>query len=141
MMSRFARFARFVRRNRWRLISLAIIVPLGFLTKIYSGPASDWVQNSLGGVLYVIFWSLLFSIPFSSSASWKIALIVLVATCSLEILQLWHPPFLEQIRSTFLGHALMGNSFSWKDLVHYFAGFLLSLVLLSLLRNKRLFYS
>lgn len=121
-----SRFAIFIGRNRWRLISLAIIIPLGFCTKIYSGPASDWVQNSLGGVLYVIFWSLLFSIPFSGSASWKIALAVLLATCILEVMQLWHPPFLEAIRSTFLGRTLLGNSFSWLDLIHYVIGFLIS---------------
>ena len=125
------RFSRFVSRNRWSLLSLALIIPLGFCTKTYSGPASGWVHNSLGGVLYVIFWSILFSLFFPRSRRWKIALAVLLATCSLEILQLWHPPFLEAIRSTFMGATLIGNSFSWTDMIHYLIGSLLSLALLS----------
>jgi hypothetical protein len=132
------RFTRFVSRWRWSFLSLVLIVPLGFCTKVYYGPAYVWVHNSLGGVLYVIFWSLLFSFIFIRSAPWKIAGIVMLATCSLEFLQLWHPSFLETLRSTFIGAILLGNSFSWSDLAHYAIGFLLSWGLLHILGRRRL---
>jgi len=38
---------------------------------------------------------------------------VLLVTCGLECLQLWHPPSLQAIRATFLGATLFGNRFSW----------------------------
>jgi hypothetical protein len=44
----------------------------------------------------------------------------------LELLQLWHPPLLEVVRSTFLGHALIGSGFQWSDLPHYAAGALVA---------------
>jgi hypothetical protein len=47
----------------------------------------------------------------------------------------YHPPFLEVIRSTFIGVTLIGNSFSWLDLVHYVIGFFLSFTLLNVLRK------
>ena len=110
-----------------------VIVPLGFATKFYTGPASGWVNNSLGGILYVIFWCLLFSLLFKDAKGWKIAAPVLAPTCLIEVLQLWHPTLLETIRSTFIGVTLLGNSFSFTDLLHYLIGALLAWGLLTLL--------
>ncbi|MEE9212976.1 MAG: DUF2809 domain-containing protein, partial [Phycisphaeraceae bacterium] len=43
-------------------------------------------------------------------------------TCALEFAQLWHPPWLQMIRSTFLGRAVLGTTFSWWDLPIYPVG-------------------
>ncbi len=128
------RFIKFFREQGRTLFVLVVVTLLGFLTKCYGGPGSLWVQNSLGGVLYVVFWSLLFSLFLPVTRPWKICLAVLLTTTALEILQLWHPRLLEAVRSTFLGHALLGNTFSWLDMLHYLAGFLLSLLLVRLCR-------
>ena len=130
-----SKITRYIQQKRWTLLSIGIIIPLGFYSKFYSGPAEVWVNNSLGGILYVIFWSLFASLFFARIRVWKIAAIILVVTCLLEILQLWHPPFLEVIRSTFIGVTLIGNSFSWLYLVHYVIGFFLSFTLLNVLRK------
>ncbi|MFO7934644.1 MAG: DUF2809 domain-containing protein [Bacteroidales bacterium] len=68
--------------------------------------------------------------------AWKIVTGVFSVTCLLEFLQLWHPPFLEAVRDTFIGVTLIGNSFSWIDLIHYAAGSLLAWGLLVLLLRK-----
>jgi len=120
-------------RKKWTLLSVIILVPLGLYTKIYSGPAAQWVNNSMGGVLYVVFWSLAFCFLLPGVKTRKIAAAVFLVTCLLEIMQLWHPPFLETVRSTFIGVTLIGNSFSWLDLVHYMIGFALSVLLLNFL--------
>ena len=124
----------YILKNKWTLLAMAVVIPLGFYSKIYDGPASNWVNNSLGGVLYVIFWSLLFSVLAARSKPWKIVSLVLLITCTIEILQLWHPPFMETIRSTFFGATLIGNSFSWLDMAHYMIGSLASMGLLKILR-------
>jgi len=124
----------YILKKKWTFLAIAVVVPLGLYSKIYDGPAATWVNNSLGGVLYVIFWSLLFSLLAARYKSWKIAGLVLLITCAIEFLQLWHPPFLESIRSTFLGVTLFGNSFSWLDIAYYFIGSLASLGLLKILR-------
>jgi len=130
-----SKITRYIQQKRWTLLSIGMIIPLGFYSKFYAGPAEVWVNNSLGGILYVIFWSLFASLFFARISVWKIAAIILVVTCLLEILQLWHPPLLEVIRSTFIGVTLIGNSFSWLDLVHYVIGFFLSFTLLNVLRK------
>lgn len=110
-------------------IALLIIIPLGFASKFYTGPGAWWFNNYAGGIFYEIFWcfaAILF-LPYAS-AFW-VACSVLAATCSLEFLQLWHPSFLESVRSTFIGSALIGTTFVWWDFPHYvigcFAGWLM----------------
>jgi hypothetical protein len=103
-------------------VSLFLLVPLGFLTKIYSGPAETWVRNSLGGVLYEAFWIWLVLLFFQRLRPWKAAAWVFASTCCLEAAQLWHPLALERIRSTFMGRTLLGTTFSWGDFPHYAAG-------------------
>jgi hypothetical protein len=98
-----------------------IIVPIGFYSKFYTGPAANWVNNSLSGVFYEVFWCALLFL-FLDDNPWIIATFVLMMTCLLEFLQLWHPPFLEFIRSHFLGRAVLGTSFTWSDFPYYFLG-------------------
>ena len=105
------------------LISLAIVMPAGFLFKLYSGPAQKWFNDHGAGVLYELFWCLVFFFlwPRKEFIA-RIALCVFAATCLLEVLQLWHPWALEQIRLTFLGRALIGTTFTWWDFPHYLLG-------------------
>jgi hypothetical protein len=101
---------------------MIIIVPVGLYSKFYSGQAARWVNDSLGGVLYVIFWCLFAFLLLSNIKPWKIAVAVFAITCSLEFLQLWHPPFLEYFRSYFMGKILLGTTFTWSDFPYYLVG-------------------
>jgi len=109
--------------RKYIAVSLLIVTPLGFAFKFYSGPASWWFNNYGAGLLYEIFWILVifFFFPTRKSAN-RIPLWVFGMTCALEFLQLWHPPFLENIRSSFLGSALIGTTFVWWDFPHYAIG-------------------
>ncbi len=104
------------------LLWLLFIIPIGFYSKFYRGPAAEWVNDSLGGVFYEWFWCLLLLLiwPFMRPA--LIASIVLIGTCALEFLQLWHPPLLQVLRSTFIGRTLLGTTFFWSDIPYYFIG-------------------
>jgi Protein of unknown function (DUF2809) len=109
-----------VTRNRLSYVAaLAIITPLGFATKLYVGPGAHWVSTSAGGFFYVLFWVFAYLSLVPDSSPNKVTLWVFGITCALESLQLWHPPFLERLRSTFLGQAVLGSTFSWWDFVYY----------------------
>jgi hypothetical protein len=101
---------------------LVLVVPLGFATKLYSGPGAGWARSHGGGILYEVFWILLVLFVWPRLSPVRVAGGVLVATSALEILQLFHPPFLEAVRATFLGHALIGSTFAWWDFPHYVVG-------------------
>ena len=110
------------KKIKWTLISILIIVPLGIYSKFYSGQAARWVNDSLGGVLYVIFWCLFAFLFLSNAKPWKIAAAVFAVTCFLEFLQLWHPPFLEFLRGNFMGRTILGTTFTWNDFPYYLVG-------------------
>ena len=111
------------RHFRRHFLSLAAIVLIGFYSKKgYRGPGAQWVNDSLGGVFYVIFWCLLFSLCLPRVRTGRIVLAVLAATCCLEFLQMWHPPFLEFLRSFFVGRTILGSYFDWYDFPYYFVG-------------------
>jgi len=109
--------------RKYVAVSLLIVTPLGFAFKFYSGPGSRWFNNYGAGLLYEIFWILVifFFFPTRKSAN-RIPLWVFAMTCALEFLQLWHPPFLENIRSSFMGSALIGTTFVLWDFPHYAIG-------------------
>ena len=104
------------------LLFLIVIVPVGFFTKFYDGPAKAWVNDSLGGLLYEIFWCLVVYFFFQKAKPIIVAMTVFMITCLLEFLQLWHPAFLEVIRDNFIGRTILGNSFNWFDFPYYFVG-------------------
>ena len=104
------------------LAVLCIVTPLGFSTKFYSGPASTWVTSQAGGFLYVVFWIFLVLAWFPRLSRLSVTLGVILVTCGLEFAQLWHPPLLERVRSTFLGHAVLGATFAWSDFPYYVGG-------------------
>ncbi len=104
------------------LISILIVVPLGFASKFYAGPGAKWFNDSLGGLLYEVFWCLTISYILIKVKPWKIAISVFMITCILEFLQLWHPVFLEIIRSTFIGRTIIGTTFIPSDFIYYTIG-------------------
>jgi hypothetical protein len=119
------------------LFSLLIVTPLGFAFKFYPGPGNGWFNNYGAGVIYEIFWILLAFLFFPSRKSANvIPVCVFVVTCILEFLQLWHPPFLEVIRSFFLVRALIGTTFVWWDFPHYVLGCLVGWVWLRFLLRR-----
>ncbi|PSQ97803.1 MAG: DUF2809 domain-containing protein [Bacteroidetes bacterium SW_11_64_17] len=89
-------------------LSLLVPIPLGIGTKLYGGPAAGWVHGHAGGILYVIFWTVVVVLAVPSLSPWTVAGGVFIVTYGLEFLQLWSPSGLEAIRNTFFGHALLG---------------------------------
>ena len=92
------------------ILSLLFIIPIGLYTKFYSGLSSDWINHSLGGVFYEIFWCTLFSAFFTNIHPIRISLFVLGFTCILEFLQLSDFSLLQFVRSYFIGRILIGTS-------------------------------
>ena len=110
------------RRRLAAFISLLVVTPLGFATKFYSGPATEWVRDSWSGIFYVMFWCLAAILFFPRARPLLVAAVVFVATSILEVLQLWHYHLLESIRATFIGATLLGTTFDWGDFLYYIIG-------------------
>jgi Protein of unknown function (DUF2809) len=100
---------------------------LGCATIFYRGPGSAWTSDHLGGFFYVLAWIFLILTLFPMWSPGKVALGVLIGTCGLEFMQLWNPEPLQAVRSTFLGHVVLGSTFSWTDFPWYGLGALAGL--------------
>ena len=108
--------------KKYLIVSLVILIPVGLATKHYTGPAADIIVNHSGGTFYVIFWCLFLKLILIRSKPVYICLFSLIITCMIELLQLWHPPFLEIIRSNYAGRILWGSSYSTADFPWYILG-------------------
>lgn len=104
------------------LISLIALIPIGLASKFYKGPFDVWLNNSVGGVFYEMFWVLLVVLINPILSPGWVAFWVFIVTSILEFAQLWKPPFLEVIRTTLLGRLLLGTTFSWWDFPYYIIG-------------------
>ena len=108
--------------NQTRLLFLAGVILLGLYSKFYRGWYADWINNSVGGVLYVVFWCGLFDLILSQRTPKGIALSVLLVTSLLEIMQLARHASLEYVRSFFWGRTLIGTTFAATDFIYYIIG-------------------
>ena len=104
------------------LVSIVIIIPLGYIIRFSQGIGPAWLHDALGSVAYEIFWILLVAFIVPKFSVFKVAIGVCIATCILEFLQLWQPPFLQAARSTLPGRLVLGNTFVWSDFPSYFIG-------------------
>ncbi|HUX57547.1 MAG TPA: DUF2809 domain-containing protein [Bacteroidales bacterium] len=119
-----------IKKQTFIKLSLVIIlIPIGLLTKVYSGSGSEFVTNYLGGVIYVIFFIVLASLGFPKAEPIKISLIVLCITCIIEFSQLIHTPTLELFRKNYFFRALFGSTFNPFDFIWYLVGALSGLFL------------
>ena len=126
-------------RGQSRLVLVLVaITPLGLALKFhYHGPCATWARDYAAGVLYEVFWIVLLCLAASRASSAAASVSVLVGTCLLEVLQLWHPHWLEACRRTVLGATILGTSFDWLDFPHYAIGAGLGYVLVRWARGWR----
>ena len=117
-------------------LTLALVVPAGFLVKYaIPGPLHTWAHRYGAAILYEVFWILLLRLLLPRLRPGTAAIGVCIATCILETLQLWQPPWLEAIRRTFAGGVLLGTTFDPHDFLYYVLGSALGYALLRALTH------
>lgn len=111
------------------LAGVAVLIPLGFGTKLYQGPGAEWVHAYAGALCYEIFWVFVLRLLLSRAPILPLAAAVFLVTSTLEFTQLSRDPRLESVRSFYLGRALIGDGFDPWDFAYYAAGCTLAVVL------------
>lgn len=79
-----------------------------------------------------VFFGLAFGLP--RTRGWHLALLGLAFSWSIEFLQLYQAPWLNDLRATRLGGLVLGFGFLWSDLICYTVGILLAAILDRLLQ-------
>jgi hypothetical protein len=132
------RITLFAGRNQGRALKIALMV-LVFITALYTkeyrGDYQILINSHIGGILYVLFGSLLLSLVFSNLKAWQSALLALMLTSLLECIQYFRFPFLlELTRSKFFLY-LLGNSFNPLDFLYYIVGAAVGFAVLVLINH------
>lgn len=123
-------------RRRWiALACVPLVIAVGLACKRYRGPGHIWVNHwGPASVAYEWLWMLLLfaGVP-KPSAVMKIAGVVFVGTCLIEVSQLCQAEWLVELRRIRIVQLVLGTTFSWWDFPAYAVGCGLGICLLNLL--------
>jgi hypothetical protein len=119
-----------------KLIIVVVLISAGLLTKTYSGFGREFVNNYLGGIIYVVFFIILGSLILPSANILKLSLIVLFITCLLEFSQLLKGEILNELRAHFIFRSLIGSVFNVFDFMFYIAGASVGYCFLRFLKSR-----
>ena len=123
------------KRRYLSILLLVVIIPLGFLTKFYHGPAESWTHHYAGDIFYPMFWMYLVLFFFPRLSVLCVGIAVFVFSTIIELTQLLSWPVLEYFRQSFLGRTVFGVSFSWTDIAYYALGCVLGWCLWKILNT------
>jgi Protein of unknown function (DUF2809) len=118
-----------LKRRILYFVLFLLIIPIGLLTRKQSQWFYTIIADYGGDVLWSTMFFLLFRFFWPHDPLWKIALYTYSFSVAIEISQLYHAPWIDSIRHTFLGSMLLGFGFLWSDMLCYFAGTLLGLLI------------
>jgi glycopeptide antibiotics resistance protein len=89
-----------------------------------------------GDILWAALFFFLLRAIFPQQSKYKLALINYSFGLLIEVSQLYHAPWIDDIRRTFLGKMLLGFGFMWSDVLCYAIGTVLAWLLATLLEKS-----
>jgi hypothetical protein len=105
-----------------RIILLLLTIALGVASRVYRADIPDVAGSYAGDLLWAaaLYW--LLSLVMRGANPFQLALTTLMISVAVELSQLYHAPWIDAIRATTPGAAMLGRGFLWSDLVCYAAG-------------------
>ncbi len=118
--------------SRRRLAALAAMlatIALGLASRRWP----DALPSALGKYPGDALWALMVLFGWRAlrprACTREVALLAMATSVAVEVAKLWQAPWLVQFRHTTVGHLLLGQVFSWQNLVAYGVGVLAGVVL------------
>lgn len=112
-----------MKRNRIIYAFLILLVILAGLASRSGSPLLPvFVKEYAGDTLWAVAAYLMTGFLFPRLPVKKVAAIAGLFSLAIEISQLYHAPWIDQIRHLRLGGLLLGYVFLWSDLICYAAG-------------------
>ncbi|GAB4016510.1 ribosomal maturation YjgA family protein [Spirosoma koreense] len=118
-----------IHRNRLLYGGLTLgVLLMGLASRRLFGEI-DFVKAYVGDALWalMVFFGLAFTLNRLSTKT--ILLLTLLFSFSIELSQLYHVPWIDNLRATRLGALVLGFSFVWSDLICYTIGALVGLLI------------
>jgi hypothetical protein len=134
-----ARFTSFMYKKKGlalKISLMSLVFISAIYTKAYSGDHEVLINNHIGGIFYVVFGSLCFSVIFPHLHVILPVLMATGATCFLEFVQWFRFPFMAELTQHKVFAYLFGNSFNPRDFIYYGIGAVTSLLVLWFIRES-----
>lgn len=111
-----------IRKRALLLLALAATIALGLASRRWPGLFPVVFGKYPGDALWaqMIYWLAALVAPGASVG--QLAASALAISYLDELSQLYHAPWIDQIRATTAGHLVLGSYFSWHDMVAYTIG-------------------
>lgn len=120
--------AQFTRNRLIYALIMPIVVVLGIGSRAFPEILPDFVATYAGDTLWALMAFIMIGFIFPSLSTVKVAALALLFSLSIELSQLYHAPWIDEIRQYRLGALVLGHGFLWSDLVCYSVGVAMGVV-------------
>lgn len=112
-----------IKRNRslYALLIIAVIL-IGLASRSQSFLLPSIIKLYAGDALWALTAYLMIAFLFPRLSVSKVAILAGMFSFTVEISQLYHAPWIDEIRRIRLGGLLLGHGFLWSDLICYCIG-------------------
>jgi hypothetical protein len=110
-------------RNRIICVLLIILtLAAGLASRHFSTILPGWIHDYAGDSLWAMLVYFLTALIYTRKSSKWVALITLAVSYLIELSQLYHSPWIDNLRSFPLAGLVLGYGFLWSDLICYALG-------------------
>lgn len=95
---------------------------LGLLSRTELIPLTEFISNYAGDTLWALLIYWLIRIAFPNKNTWHILWLAIAFSFCIEFSQIYHAPWIDDIRSNRLGGLILGFGFKSSDLICYSIG-------------------
>jgi hypothetical protein len=128
-----------IKRNRISYLIAAIAVAiLGLSSRRYSRLLPESLASYAGDTLWALMVFLGIGMLFPRWSTMRVSVTALLFAFSIELSQLFHSAWLDQIRRTKVGGLILGYGFLWTDLLCYGVGIGIGCILEKLLKGEKM---
>jgi hypothetical protein len=128
------------RQTRIYLLIMAVITAFGLPARMIQDRLPAWYVQYFGDYLWAMLLFFIFALILHNMSTFKVAIITLLFTYGIEISQLFHPQWLEDLRSIKLFALILGFTFLWSDIVAYTLGISTGVLIEYFLLRKNSFH-
>jgi hypothetical protein len=111
------------KRNRFVYAGLVTVtIALGLGSRIWRSSLPSFIGDYAGDVLWTVCLFFCLALILSKAPTWKLFCAALIGSLLVELSQLYHAPWVDELRGYKIIALMIGSTFVWSDLVCYFFG-------------------
>jgi len=103
-----------------------VVVPLALASRGYPAFFPEFIALYAGDTLWAVMAFLVIGFTFPRWSTARVAVAALLVSYADEISQLYHAPWIDAVRATWLGGLILGFGFLWSDMLCYTVGVLVA---------------